>query len=50
MGKKLCFVMAVIVFCLAIVLTVSTLVDDAKNGRGVFMSTATYREIVRSGK
>ena len=50
MGKKLCFVGVAIACLFAIVFTVVVLVDDAKHGRGMFMSTATYREIVREGK
>jgi len=46
--KKL--IAIIIGLALVILFAVFTILDDYKAGRGMFMSTATYREYVREGK
>lgn len=40
----------IIGLAVVILFTILTLMDDFKQGRGIFMTTATYREYVKEGK
>lgn len=50
MKKDRSLVWLAVFMAVCLLASIPFIVDDAIHGRGFFMSTATYREIVKQGK
>lgn len=48
--KYTAIAVVVALFMALLINAFGAIADDARNGRGMFMSTADYREITRGGK